>query len=188
MNTWNVIFLVTTIGIFSFTVAAQSNSVEDKQFERLQEQYKSQFELQRRINFELAEIKTKEALIEKSKNNPTLNQLSQSALDRFVESSKFNKSGLVSFNYLTLESELTPTQIYKLLSLFGKQHVTYLMSNARVESAVDALILNSAPYDIVKSISDPGVAPDIPNDYKDYRCVSRATCEYSLRHICMSGC
>lgn len=188
MKEWKAKVFAVIIGIFSLSTVAQSVSDGASKADKLQEQYKAHFELQKRINFELAKIKTKEALIAASKDEPTLKSLSQSALTRFVRSAKFNENGLVSFDYLPLEAELTPTKIYEFLSLFGKQHISYMMTNARVESATDTLILNSAPHITSQSVSDPISTPNIRADHRDYECVSRATCQYTPNFICMSGC
>jgi hypothetical protein len=51
-----------------------------------------------------------------------LGRLSQPALRRFLASLQFNESGLTTFRYTELEAELTPTQIYQVLALFGQQH------------------------------------------------------------------
>lgn len=60
-----------------------------------------------------------------------LGRLSQPALRRFLASLQFNESGLTTFRYTELEAELTPTQIYQVLALFGQQHQTPKLKHAR---------------------------------------------------------
>lgn len=46
----------------------------------------------------------------------------------------FSDKGLASFSYAELEAELTPTQIYEIMSLFGLQRLVPMMSGARIET------------------------------------------------------
>jgi hypothetical protein len=135
------------------------------------------------LAFLLAPIKTKEDLdryLEELRQNPEarspLNLLSPAARDRFLNSLVFTEQGLGGYQYGDLQAQLTASQIYRLLSLFGAQYTTTLIRGARIESRADQLIMENE------------IAPEQPADYKDYKCVSRATCEAALSYICMSGC
>ncbi|HYC88279.1 MAG TPA: hypothetical protein VEO54_03640 [Thermoanaerobaculia bacterium] len=77
-----------------------------------------------------------------------------------------------------MQAQLSASQAYRLLSLFGAQHTTYLV-NARVESRADAIIMESS------------VAPvdgDAAADYYNMECVKYATCGPATGYICKSNC
>lgn len=105
--------------------------------------------------------------------------LSDGGRGEFFASLRFNENGLTTFSTRPLENELTPTQIYKVLSLFGAQRLTKLMSNARIETDLDRYILEGLGRE--KYFNS-----DL--DYQNYRCIERGTCEQSSPHICMSSC
>jgi hypothetical protein len=152
--------------------------------------------LNRQIAFELAPLKTKsDAELFALDSSSIFDMLSESSKSIFLESLVFNDSGLVSFNYSVLESELTPTQSYKLLQLFGKQHVVHMLKNSRIETTSDFLLLKSKGLSIPSVDSDEigkslgggaiGIGGD---DHKGYKCVSRANCQETATYICMSSC
>ncbi len=126
--------------------------------------------------------------IEKLKlSESPFNLLSESSKERFVESLVFNEKGLVGFSYSDLEAELTPSQIYTLLSYFGAQHLASMMTNARIETSTDLLIIQSASD--LKEHSKPVTPMGRPSaDHKGYACSERATCRESAGAICMSSC
>ncbi|HEX6096537.1 MAG TPA: hypothetical protein VF432_09455 [Thermoanaerobaculia bacterium] len=138
----------------------------------------------RELAFLLAPIQTAEDLdryLAELQQNPEarspLNLLSPAARERFLNSLVFTDRGLGGYHYGDLQAQLTASQIYRLLSLFGAQHTTPLLKGARIESRADQLIMEHE------------VAPDnAPADYKDMECVSRATCGPHLTYICMSSC
>lgn len=96
--------------------------------------------------------------------------LSSQSLDLFVESLTFTPRGLASFRYAELEAELTPSQIYEVLSLFGVQYLTPQFRYARVETELDQRILEM---------------PTIMKDYKDHYCNPPATCDAYAQRICI---
>jgi hypothetical protein len=137
----------------------------------------------RELAFLLAPIKSKADLdryLEEVRQNPEartpLNALSPAARDRFLNSLVFTEHGLGGFYFADLEAQLTASQAYRVLSLFGAQHVTSLLQGARIESRADEIIMENT------------VAPELPADYKDMECVSRATCGPKYNYICMSSC
>lgn len=99
----------------------------------------------------------------------------------FFESLRFNEIGLTGFNMRVLENELTATQIYKVLSLFGAQSLTRLMPNAKVVSGLDQHILLGNDSHKWRPEYDA-------TDYPGYACAARATCSPSQQDICMSSC
>lgn len=135
------------------------------------------------LAFLLAPIKTREDLdryMEELRQNPDakspLNLLSSAARDRFVNSLVFTERGLGGYYYGDLQSQLTASQIYRLLSLFGAQHTTSFVRGARIESRADQLIMQSDAF--------LRAAPD----HENYECVSRATCGPRTNYICTSNC
>lgn len=140
-----------------------------------------QAEALRRIQHLLAPIKSWEDLqdylaVTRLDASP-LDKLSPAAKQRFLGSLVFSEHGLASFEYVDLENELSPTDIYKVLSLFGVQSDTATLRNVRMSSESDGLIMNymgppNSPY----------------SDHLDYRCASRGTCTRSSGDICTSNC
>ena len=63
--------------------------------------------------------------------------LTEDGLKRFIDSLVFTDKGLASFDALVLEAELTSSQAYSLLALFGLQRLAPYLKNARVESDLD---------------------------------------------------
>lgn len=132
----------------------------------------------------LAPIKTKEDLdryLAGLRQNPEaqspLNALSPAARDRFLNSLVFSRQGGIGgYYYADMQAQLSASQAYRLLSLFGAQHTTYLV-NARVESRADELIMESSDVPV-----------DSGTDYYNMECVKYATCGPATGHICKSNC
>ena len=132
-------------------------------------------------NYQLALVKNQEALGKVLLQKSPLDYLSAESKRRFVNNLKFGENGLSSFYYSDLEAELTATQIYNILSLFGAQHLTYLMKDARVESPLDATLLLDR---YIVTDSDGGAG----DDHSGYKCESPGTCVISSGRICTSNC
>lgn len=98
------------------------------------------------------------------------------ARERFLNSLVFNENGLVGFYYADLAAELTPTEIYSVLSLFGAERTVSIMEGLTIQTATDEAIM-SGPTTMI-----------MIKDHEGYKCVSRATCYESMNYICMSGC
>lgn len=105
-----------------------------------------------------------------------LSLLSKGARDRFLSSLVFSSAGLASFDYSDLRAELTASQIYRILELFGAQHSTKSIPGLRIVDDSDAAVMHRG---------NPIITP--LNDYPDYRCSARATCEYSPNKICIGS-
>lgn len=107
-------------------------------------------------------------------------RLSDSARHRFIESLTFNEKGLTGFSYADLQAELSATEIYQLLSLFGAQHLTSSIKGAAIRTPLDAAIMNAGST----------ISPSFENidDHVGYYCSGRATCSQSATQICMSNC
>lgn len=114
------------------------------------------------------------------KDSP-LRLLSNGARQRFIKSLRFGSQGLGSFSYKGLETELTASQIYRVLSLFGVQRSTSLIKGARVVTQADKAVM-----DVPDSETASESAPMM--DHLDYWCASRATCSRSAGDICTGNC
>lgn len=114
----------------------------------------------------------------RSSSTTPLDALSPAAKARFLNSLSFNEGGLTGFDYSDLRAELTATQVYRILAIFGAQRLTPLVGAARADTDLDRLLM-VRPL----NTTDPAM-----EDQKGYRCESPHTCGESLRHICMSGC
>jgi len=135
------------------------------------------------LAFLLAPIKSKEDLdryLEELRQNPEarspLNLLSPAARDRFLNSLVFTERGLGGYYYGDLQAQLTASQAYRLLSLFGAQHTTPLLSGLRIESRGDEIIMENE------------IAPVEGTDYNNMECVKQGTCGPKNNYICTSNC
>ncbi|MBY6064562.1 hypothetical protein [Pseudidiomarina sediminum] len=145
----------------------------------------------------LATVKSEIQLVEELKDSSSpLNLMSNDAKHEFVNSISFSEKGITSFNYKVLESELTPTEIYRVLSLFGMQRLVPMFKDARIVTESDYLLMNrpenTSNSGLSKSefgTSDFGAEkPVLDADHKGYRCSARATCSRSMSEICTSNC
>jgi hypothetical protein len=167
------------------------------------------------LALQMAQIKSKESLLEfmkvKSAEKNPLMLLTDEARARFLESLTFNSKGLTGYRYVDLENELTPTQIAKVLTLFGSQSNTSLFKKARIKTAKDRRILNDelspalvdcggdeegGDYPIGggvttnpqgPSLPPPPPPPTAPRDYVGYQCFY-GTCTPDRLFICKSTC
>lgn len=64
----------------------------------------------------------------------------------FIDSLTFNQNGLTGFSYRDLQAELTPTQIDKILALFGARNTIALMQPVRVVSAKDRKLIAARSF------------------------------------------
>ena len=113
-----------------------------------------------------------------------LSALSSSGRTRFLSSVTFNEKGITGFRYADLQSELTASQMFDVLHLFGVERDIKIIPNVRVESAADRRVISA----FVDDTGDLGDGVPAAKDYKNYWCVSRATCNPSDTSICTSNC
>lgn len=99
---------------------------------------------------------------------------SEKGRSRFVDSLKFGDGGLASFDYSSIQRELTVRQAYELLGLFGFQDIAASIPGLEVKDEADRAILKEGDADFVPLA-----------DYKDYECIGMATCAASNKHICI---
>lgn len=121
-----------------------------------------------------------------------LRYLSKPALQRFLASLEFSERGLSTFRYADLEAELTPTQIYEVLALFGQQHQTPKLRRATARTSLDVDILNGRIPGVTPAGDDcdynsPFQSP-LCGGHHDYRCSSPGTCAPSQQLICTDNC
>lgn len=106
-----------------------------------------------------------------------LDALSAHARERFLGSLSFNGGGLTGYRYDDVEAELSVTQAFELLSLFGAQdtvRILQLRQTTDRDSRLQALYAKGDQH--------------VAADHFNYRCISHATCEFGRNYICMSGC
>jgi hypothetical protein len=172
------------------------------------------------LAFEMAQIKSPRDLSSfmklKDQDKNPLMLLSNEARARFLDSLTFNENGLTGYKYTELEYELTPTQIARILKLFGAQGHINFYKKAQVKTAKDRRLLNGdlnpalvdcgageegGDYPIGGGVTtnpqgpplppSPGPYPPgpiTPQDYKDYKCAAPSECKYSKGDICMKAC
>ncbi|WP_448098081.1 hypothetical protein [Luteibacter yeojuensis] len=157
--------------------APQATVTEQRQIDEARAPIKSEADLQ---NYLVAE-----------QPNSPLNKLSPAAKAKFLSSLRFGDKALGSYNYEVLENELTASQIYDILSLFGAQATTHLISGAMVRTSTDALIMK--PQAINRPCG-PGIdscdsgGGDGDTDYEGYGCGRPHTCIVEPGSICMHSC
>jgi hypothetical protein len=107
-----------------------------------------------------------EAYLQITPSSP-LNKLSPEARQRFTTSLVFTAKGLGSYDYSDLKA-LSGPEVYEVLSLFGAQSGT-------------ALISKDLPSSLVEPVEGGG-------DHDGYRCEGVGTCTLSAASICTSNC
>lgn len=172
----------------------------------------------RQMAIRFAPIRSKEDLdsyLEASINTSnSFDSLSTLARQRFLDSLVFTPKGLSSFQTTDLKYELTPTEIYKILYLFGMQHLVPKMDGARIETRVDEVLMQKPQEPaIIRSTktgdsplkNDDGTEPISTiqllcstwgfdddcggnGDRDDYLCESLGTCRAALLYICTANC
>lgn len=118
-----------------------------------------------------------------AKSGSPLDALSSSGRARLLSSLTFNEKGITGFHYGDLQSELTASQTFEVLHLFGVERDVKLIPNIRVETPADHRVISALPF-----AGDGGDGGSDGKDYKDFWCVSRATCNPSPTSICTSNC
>lgn len=133
-------------------------------------------ELRRVLSYELADVKSRQELaayLRLAGATSPLNALSPAARDRFLDSLVFNENGLAEYRFDDLQSELSVTQAYRILRLFGAADSAPFLRAMHPRDEVDAGI---------QSFMQVG-------DHEGGKCVSRGTCEMlHINYICTSNC
>lgn len=109
------------------------------------------------------------------KRSPLMH-LSASSRRTFLESLSFNESGITGFSYRELEEELTYSQAYKVLALFGVQHMAGKLTGLRAPSSLDRVI------------QETGTLEFFEQDTKDAHCASAKVCDTRAGSICLDKC
>jgi hypothetical protein len=121
------------------------------------------------------------AYLDSTSESP-LNRLSEPARERFIDSLVFSDNGLGSYRFDDLEAELSATQVYQVLSLFGVEYTTPLLQGARVSTEVDKAIMS------VRRLPGTGGDLTLAEDHKGYKCSGPGSCYTDLNSICTSNC
>jgi hypothetical protein len=104
-------------------------------------------DVQRDMARALAPIKSAETLRAYQSITPDavspLAKLSVKGRAEFLASLVFGEQGLAGFSTRVLENELSASEIYNVLALFGAQHMTPSLKNARIESEADRTLMGS---------------------------------------------
>jgi hypothetical protein len=137
--------------------------------------------LQREISGRMAQIKSEvdlQAYLNSARGLPTpFDLLSPGSKRRFIESLVFTERGLGSFTYSDIRNELSLSEAYRLLALFGREATAASIRGIRVESEEDQLVFQA------------GAIGSRNLDYMDYWCRTTATCTRKLEDICVApGC
>lgn len=123
-----------------------------------------------------------------------LGKLSPSAQRQFLASLTFNEKGLTGFNYRALSDELSASEIYQVLGLFGMQRTTALIPDVRIETPMDEAIIRRVSPQVCPprgpKVRRTGVTPQglCASDHENYKCESTGSCKYYNSYICTSNC
>lgn len=89
-----------------------------------------------------SEVQLQDYLRELPATSP-LSDLSDEGRSRFVSSLRFNEAGLVSYSYADVQEELTATQAYRLLALFGAQRTLGSLPDISIRTAADGRVMRA---------------------------------------------
>lgn len=121
-----------------------------------------------------SQVRLQEHIRHLSPDSP-LRVLSVPARQRFVASLRFNEAGITSLGYQDIVDELSYSEAYRLLSLFGAERTLGKLPELRIGTSEDEQIRRFA-------------RPPMEDDHMGYACTGRATCSASSQQICMTGC
>lgn len=173
-----IAFVMILSGFMAFS--AQAEGMDPGYQESALRDVEARALLQREISGKLAKIKSEADLqtylaSTRSMQTP-FDLLSPGAKRRFLESLVFTPNGLGSFTYADIRNELTLSEAYQLLALFGREATAASIRGVRVESESDHMI----------SKASVGIRNA---DYMDYWCRTTSTCTRKLEDICVApGC
>lgn len=125
------------------------------------------------VDLAFAPIKSMEDLQEISKNPSPLDYFSAAGRENFINGLAFNEKGVISINYSDISVELTPSEAYEVLSLFGLQSITPSIPGLASRYPNDKLVMDIQPQMMCK---------------QDMSCVSRGTCGPDAHYCCTSNC
>ena len=136
------------------------------------------------LDFLIAPIKSsadlqRHARFAKAIHSPLMH-LPAPARKRFLDSVTFNDTGVTGYRFDVLQDELTVSQAYQVLALFGEQRDVRYLDKAAIESELD--------LDVLRSLDAPGAKAQCDEEHVSYKCVSRATCQSATGFICKSNC
>jgi hypothetical protein len=136
----------------------------------------SELAARRLVSQETAQVRSLEQLGEHLRNagdRSPLAALSPAARMRFIDSLAFNGNGLTQYRYDVLRRELTASQSYSIMKLFGVEDSATFLRSSRVKSDLDAVIASLRMF----------------QDHDGAKCVSPGTCEKHWEsYICTSNC
>lgn len=162
---------------FGLNATAQELSAEQASIDSYNHSKLSQLH----IEMALAPVKNKMDLEELLSRPSPLDKLSSYNKESFVNSVTFGENGVSGFSMIELEDELTVSEIYKVLALFGMQSGVSQFDNARVSEPVDMLLLKQ-DFPIVTG----------QKEYKPflegYICVERGSCMEQAGSVCTANC
>lgn len=131
--------------------------------------------------------------LELANTSSPIHFLSAHGKSQFVEGVVFANGGVASLNVRPLENQLTPSQIYRVLSLFGFQHLTHTVSTVRLETEADVQIHSLAVKPSAEAAGSDSFAGNerdqfvlsdqCGGDHVGYRCMSR-NCRAMSSYIC----
>lgn len=180
------------IGVVAFVMcaisSAQAQVTKPNQIGAIEANKKAELrahtQIQKEVARELAPVKSQADLYQQLQQNTrgmsALRKMSPTSYRLFIDSLVFNERGLASFDYKSVEDELSVSEAYDLLSMFGVQHTVRYFPGLKIKTKADLLVR--------QMVTPLGEGLDEGQDHHDFSCTGRANCEYKQRNICMSSC
>lgn len=150
-----IAILVLSLSTALFASASDKDPSEKESLENLKAFIINQADIDRQLAWKIAPVKTEEDLYALLRTENPLDLLSPDAKERFIQSLVFRPTGLGSFYVTDLKAELTVTEIYEVLALFGQQEFAKKMTTARVETNLDALLISNNQSNSSEFTADP---------------------------------
>jgi len=151
----------------------------------LKAQVREEKQIRRMIAREIAPVKSLQDFYRQqahqSRGIDAFGKLTPKSRAEFIAGLVFGERGLASFNFKVIEDELSFSEAYDLLGLFGVQYTIKHMKGLKVRSNADLLVKEG-------TIRPMACCDENESGEKGYRCESRGTCALSQTHICTDNC
>lgn len=133
------------------------------------------------IDLALAPVKSQAELGEVLTSFSPIEKLSSYNRESFINSITFGENGVTGFSMTELEDELTVSEIYQVLTLFGMQANISHFDKARISQPVDLLLLKHNKPVV-------GAQKVYSSFLEGYRCVAPESCEQTDGWACTRNC
>jgi hypothetical protein len=99
---------------------------------------------------------------------------------KFLERLRFTDRGLASYDYSFLTQNLSASQVYEILAMFGRQRDIVLIPSLSVENEIDQSLINLIKLQAANKCNN--------GDRVGMECTRPGNCKRSTGNICTSNC